>query len=117
MNGNPYSAKMRRPPAFAASPAEYKLAAFFDAACFSDAVTAAVFKSLFGPSSHVTLSTRRPSRAPQTLSATTATAESPILPTKLTPETFFESLSSKLDTFPPITGHRDRTENLIPGKR
>ena len=64
-----------------ASPAEYKLTPFFDAACFSDAMTAAVFRSLFGPSSQVTLSTRRPSIAPQTLSATTATAESPILPT------------------------------------
>ena len=55
-------------------PPKYRLAPFFDAACFSDAMTAAVFRSLFGPSSHVTLSTRRPSIAPHTLSATTATA-------------------------------------------
>ena len=81
MKGNSYSAEMWRPVAFAGSPAKYRLAPFFDAACFNDAVTAAVFKSLFGPSSQVTLSTRRPSIAPQTLSATTATAESLILPT------------------------------------
>ncbi len=80
MKGSVYSAEIFFPEAFAGSPAKNKFAGFFDAA-FSEAMTAAVFRSLFAPSSQVTFNTRRPSIALQTLSATTATAESPILPT------------------------------------
>src|SRR5437763_16486595 len=117
INGNWYSAEIRRPLAFATSPAEYNVAAFLEADCLRDSITAAVFKSLLGPSSQLTFNKRRPSIALQTLSATTATAASLILPAKVTPEIFFDSLSSKLVSLPPIVGHRDSTAYFIPGNR
>src|SRR5579885_3740020 len=107
MKGREYSAEMVRPPTLVTSPAAYMLAPCFEAASFSDFVTAALLRSLFGPSSHVTLRTRRPSIAPQTVSATTATAVSLDFPTKLTPGTFFASASLKFETFPPMMGQRE----------
>src|SRR5262249_9039237 len=65
MKGSVYSAAILRPETFAGSPAEYMFTPFFDDACFIDARTAAVLRSLFGPSSHVTFSTRRPSKRPK----------------------------------------------------
>src|SRR5271170_1032952 len=108
---------MRRPDAVDTSPVEYRVTALLEADFFNDESIAAEFKFLFGPSSHCTFSTRRPSIALQTLSATTATAESPIFPTNPTPEIFLDSLSSKLATFPPITGHRASTAYFMPERR
>src|SRR5437660_10138760 len=95
IKGREYSAEIWRPETLAGSPAEYKFTPFFVAACFSDAITPAVLRSLFAPSSQLTYNVRRPSMAVQTLSATTATAEPPIFPTQPTPEIVFDSLSSK----------------------
>src|ERR1700680_4654167 len=81
MEGSWYSAATCRPEAFATSPTEYRATALSDADFFKDAKIAAEFKSRLEPSSQVTLSVRRPSIAPQTLSATMAMAESLIFPT------------------------------------
>src|SRR5579863_4390855 len=117
IRGSWYSDSMRCPETFDTSPTEYRLTDLLSADFFRASNTAAELRSLFGPSSHCTLRVRRPSIAPQTLSATTATAESLIFPTKLTPAIFFESLSSKLATLPPITGQRASTACFMPGKR
>ncbi len=62
-------------------PAEYRVTALSEADFFKEAKIAAEFKSRLGPSSQLTLSVRRPSIAPHTLSATMAIAESLTLPT------------------------------------
>src|SRR4029079_5808846 len=63
------------------------------------------------------LRTRRPSIAPQTEVATTATAESPSFPTWETPAILRDSVSSKLATLPPMTGHRASSAYFISGTR
>src|SRR5437016_5678235 len=81
MNGSWYSALTRRPEALDVLPTEYRATALPAADFFSESKIAIEFRSRLGPSSQVTLSVRRPSIAPHTLSATMAIAESLIFPT------------------------------------
>src|SRR5262245_5960034 len=67
-----------------------------------------------GPSSHFTVSARRPSIADHVLSATTASPVE-IGTTSLTPGTDLAFVASKLAAFPPKTGQRAATANNIPG--
>src|SRR2546425_891628 len=116
-NGTWYTASCTLPPAastFSASPSFFATwPGCLDAASYSRVIVA-LDTCAVGPSSHVTLSARRPCRAVQKLSATTATPFD-TWTTSLTPLIFLAAVASKLCTLPPNTGQRSIEPTSIPG--